>query len=79
VGDEVVVRESGPGGDDLGAADDDAFVALLSDVHEHVTDFLGRPAPVDRRVDDRVVPVQDPFLSFAVPPPGVLLVGIPSV
>ena len=79
VGDEVVVSERRSGGDDLGAADDDPVVALLLDVHEHVADVLQRPVAVDRRVDDRVVPVQDALLGLAVPAPSVLLVGLVEV
>ena len=79
VGDEVVVGERRSGRDDLGAADDDPVVALLLDVHEHVADVLQRPVAVDGRVDDRVVPVQDPLLGLAVPAPGVVLVGLIEV
>jgi hypothetical protein len=72
VGDEVVVRQGRAGGDDLGAANDQAAVGFALHVHEDVLDLVGRPVPVHRGMHDRVVPEQHLLLRLGVPAPRVL-------
>ena len=58
VRDERVVRQRRAGGDDLGAADEDAGVGLLGHAHVDVgraARRAGRHVAVHRRMDDRVV------------------------
>ncbi|PTQ50700.1 MAG: hypothetical protein HSCHL_1196 [Hydrogenibacillus schlegelii] len=74
VGNEVHVRERASRRHDLGAGDDDSRVGLFFHVHEDVAHFFDRPVPVDRRVDDGVVPEDEPLLRLLVPPPGVFLI-----
>jgi hypothetical protein len=73
VGDEVGVRERRAGGHHLRARDDEPVVGLVLDVHADVGDLVGRQVAVDRRVDDRVVEVQDALLGVAVPAARVVL------
>ena len=72
---EVVMREGGAGGDDLGAAHDQAGIALLLHVHVHVRDFVRRTVAIDGRVHERVVHVEHALLCFAIPAPRVVLIG----
>ena len=72
VGDEVQVRQARGRRHDLGAADDQAGVGLLLDVHVDVFDLVERLVAIDRRVDDGVVDEGDLLLDLLVPALGVL-------
>ena len=72
VGDEVVVGERGPGGHHLRAADHQPGIGFPLHMDEHVGDLLRWPAPVDGRVDDGVVPVQNLLLRLGAPAPRVV-------
>ena len=76
VGDEIVMRQRGGGGDHLRAADDQAAIGLLFDVHVDVA-YLGEfLIAIHGRIDDRVIDEGDFFLHFLVPAPGVFLEGL---
>ena len=73
VGDEVVMRERGSGGDHFRAADDQAAVGFLLDVHVDVAHFCQFLVAVHRRIHDRVIDEGDFLLHLLVPAPRVFL------
>jgi hypothetical protein len=72
VGDEVVVGQRRSGRDHLRTAHHQPRAGLPFHVDEHVLDVLGGQVTIDRRVHDRVVPVEDLLLRQGVPAAGVV-------
>src|SRR5712692_1258605 len=67
------------GGDDLGAGDANAGIALTGGMRVDVgraTRHAGRHVAVDWRMDDRVVDEWYPLLAVAVPVAGIFLVRV---
>ena len=64
---EIVMGDRRRGRHHLGPGHHNAGIGLLLDRDVDVLDFAGRPAAIDRRVDDRVVHEQDRFLRPLVP------------
>jgi hypothetical protein len=75
VGDEVVMGERGSRGDHLGAADDQAAVGFLLDMHVDVANLFQLLVAVDRRIHDGVIDEGDFLLNLLVPALGVVLEG----
>src|ERR1700726_4161170 len=75
MGDEVHLANRRARGDDLRAADDEAVIAFFLNVDKYVGDFVRRTVSIDRRMDYRMIPVQNLFLRLAIPAPGIVLKG----
>lgn len=70
MGDEIQMGDRGVGGNNFRTADDEVVIAFFFHVHKYVGHLIGRAVPVDRRMDDGLVPVQNLFLRLVLLAPG---------